>query len=272
MEKQILNNLTVVVPIKGKLNEPDTNFLKLALTSIESNKGYQPSKVLIVHTTDTDIETIKTLSTLTNVSFYLNDSVDTDFCSQINLATKNKIDTEYFSILELDDEYSAIAFDVFNEYSTFYKTASVLVPAIFDIDMQGNFLKFNGVDTLSRGFVQEGDLGVITHELSKNLTSQILSGAFIKTTDFNDCGGLKKNIKISFMYEFLLRATHQDLNVVVLPKLCYLHRNLREGSYLKTLNDSNITKEEVLFWYESAKKEYYYPKDRVVEYKIAEVV
>ena len=83
--KQILNNLTIVIPIKGILNEADTELLKKALTSIDNNKGYQVTKVLVVHTADTDIENIKTLSTLDNISFYLNDTSNDDFCSQINL-------------------------------------------------------------------------------------------------------------------------------------------------------------------------------------------
>jgi hypothetical protein len=55
---------------------------------------------------------------------------------------------------------------------------------------------------------------------------------------------------------------------MVIPKLSLLHRNNREGSYLKSLNDRKITKEEVAFYYTSAKSEYFFLQERELKYSV----
>jgi hypothetical protein len=55
---------------------------------------------------------------------------------------------------------------------------------------------------------------------------------------------------------------------MTIPRLGYKHTNLREGSIFwnyKFANDK-ITEDEVKFWLQTAKKEYFFTIDR--EYKI----
>ena len=66
-----------------------------------------------------------------------------------------------------------------------------------------------------------------------------------------------------------MRCTYSEKKVFVIPKLIYLHKNHRPNSALDQISKSEITKEEVLFWYEIAQKEFYYKRDREVEYTTA---
>lgn len=268
--EQIL--LTILIPIHTLFNEKDKEYFLKAIESIKKNQGFEKYNLLIVHTQElSEYKIDASIFTGINVS-YLKNTGATDFSSQINFAANN-INTEYFTILEQDDEFSEIAFKSFEEYRNFYKNVSVFLPIAIDIDENDNFLKFNGVESLSRSIVgTEGEVGVITHQVANSLPSQILSGSYFKIEDFKQIGGLKKNMSIAFLYEFILRATHNDQNLLVIPRLGYLHRNGRAGSYLDQINNSGIGKDEVTFWFDQAKKEYYFTKDRVVSYKIQETV
>jgi len=54
-----------------------------------------------------------------------------------------------------------------------------------------------------------------------------------------------------------------------IPKIGYKHINLREGSIFWNYKngDDNLTDEEVRFWVESAKKEYFFINDRSIKYE-----
>jgi hypothetical protein len=39
-----------------------------------------------------------------------------------------------------------------------------------------------------------------------------------------------KSIKLTFVYEFLLRLTYNSVSIMTIPKLGYKHTNMREGS------------------------------------------
>ena len=68
----------------------------------------------------------------------LNDTNETDFVSQINLGI-NKCDTEWFSILEIDDEYKHGWLESFNEYNNYLNMNHLnkLNASIMVLKMQG---------------------------------------------------------------------------------------------------------------------------------------
>jgi hypothetical protein len=55
---------------------------------------------------------------------------------------------------------------------------------------------------------------------------------------------------------------------MTIPKIGYKHINLREGSiFWNYKNGENpLTQEEVKFWIDSAKKEYFFFDDRTIKY------
>jgi hypothetical protein len=84
-----------------------------------------------------------------------------------------------------------------------------------------------------------------------------------------DFGGFKPSIKLTFIYEFLLRLTYNSLKIMTIPKIGYKHQNMREGSIFWNykFGDDRVTDEEVQFWLSAAKKEYFFKNDRDIKFE-----
>jgi len=91
----------------------------------------------------------------------------------------------------------------------------------------------------------------------------------VKKSSFENFGMLKPSFKLTFGYELFLRLTHNSVKVMSIPKIGYKHTNLREGSLFWGYknNQNKLTPEEVKFWVESAKTEFYFNEDREIKYK-----
>jgi hypothetical protein len=96
------------------------------------------------------------------------------------------------------------------------------------------------------------------------------SGMVIRKESFEKYGKFKSSMKLTFVYEFLLRMTYNSVNIMTIPKIGYKHLNLREGSiFWNYKNGSDIlTHDEVKFWIESAKKEHFFTTDRQIKYEL----
>jgi hypothetical protein len=59
---------------------------------------------------------------------------------------------------------------------------------------------------------------------------------------------------------------------MTIPKIGYKHMNLREGSIFWNYKngDDIISPDEVKFWVESAKKEFFFINDRAIKYESQE--
>jgi hypothetical protein len=92
----------------------------------------------------------------------------------------------------------------------------------------------------------------------------------IRKESFEKYGKFKPSMKLTFVYEFLLRMTYNSVNIMTIPKIGYKHLNLREGSiFWNYKNGSDIlTQDEVKFWIESAKKEHFFTTDRQIKYEL----
>ena len=66
---------------------------------------------------------------------------DTSYCGQINYGVE-LMNSEYFSILEYDDEYSNIWFKQFDEYVGHYDNVDIFLPLVVDTDQSGQFIGF----------------------------------------------------------------------------------------------------------------------------------
>jgi hypothetical protein len=86
---------------------------------------------------------------------------------------------------------------------------------------------------------------------------------------FEDFGGFKPSIKLTFVYEFLLRLSYNSVSIMTIPKLGYKHVNMREGSIFWTYKngENKMIEDEVKFWIQTAKKEYFFTDDRVIKYQ-----
>ena len=113
----------------------------------------------------------------------------------------------------------------------------------------------------------------LTNETLLDYQNFQISGMVIKRSSFIDFGLIKPSFKLTFGYEFLLRMTHNGVKFMSIPKIGYKHLNLREGSIFWNYKngDSTLTPDEVGFWIESAKKEFFFINDRAIKYEPQEV-
>jgi hypothetical protein len=193
----------------------------------------------------------------------------TDFCSQVNLGIEN-CDTEWFSILEIDDEYKSIWLKSINEYVKTYNDIDVFLPVVKDINTEGNFVSFTNESTWAYGFTEKQ--GVLDNEVLLDFQNYQISGGLYKTQVVKDNGSLKENIKLTFGYEFLLRLTHNNVKIMTVPRIGYQHLNFREDSLFwsyKNDDAKKISEEEAKYWLETAKKEFFFKNKRDVNYEVA---
>ena len=194
-----------------------------------------------------------------NVVVYENENADSpsDFCSLVNQAVG---DSTWFSILEYDDTYTPIWFDNFKKYADFYPDISVFVPLEDLIDASDD--KFIGIGNeapLASSFSNE--LGYIDLDCLQNFFDFYMTGSIFNTADWNEVGGLKSPIKLTFWYEWLLRATYKGKKVYVIPKVGYTHILGRVGSLIESYKKT-IDEKESNFWVSVARKEYFYKDAR----------
>ena len=91
----------------------------------------------------------------------------------------------------------------------------------------------------------------------------------IKKSTYVDNGGFKPSFKLTFVYEFLLRLTHNGVKIMVIPKIGYQHVNFREDSLFwkyKNNDETKLSENEVKFWLDSAKKEFFFKNKRDIKY------
>jgi len=267
-----LIDVTVVLPIH-KLEENDIQLFQNSIESIKKSQ-LKPKKILI--TTCNCPGTIEFLEKFDNYwdsEIYGNIEIEiikhdnaNDFCKQINFAV-DFIHTKYFSILEFDDEYTPIWFKNFNNYEKHYPETKIFLPIVVDVNTKKEFLGFTNEATWAMNFSDK--LGILDENALLKFPNFQTSGAIINVEAFKEFGGFKPSMKLTFVYEFLLRLARFDQTIITIPRVGYLHTNMREKSLFwdyKNDPEKQINPEQANFWLETAKKEYYYKHDRGVEY------
>ena len=265
-----MNNtdITVILPIhnvSGKFKE----WFPKAITSLEQSH-VKPGHLLLVCADNKEVkdfmESWVAPEGISTKILYNNDT--TDYCSQINLGV-DKCETEFFSILEWDDEYSNIWFKQFNEYVEYYDEVDLFFPLVVDTDENGQFIGFTNEALWAMGFSE--DLGFLDNNTLLKYQNFQVSGMIMRKSKFEEIGGMKSSMKLTFNYEFLLRATYNDTTIMTIPKVGYKHTNQRVDSLFwdyKFNKDMQLSPEEAKFWIELAKKEYFFTTDRKVEYTV----
>ena len=195
---------------------------------------------------------------------------DFDFCSQVNLGVKNA-KSKWVSILEFDDEYSSIWFKNVDEHIKSYPEVESFLPLVVDTDDKGVFVGFTNEATFAVSINTE--MGYLTNDTLLNYQNFQSSGMVIKKSTFENNGGFKPSIKLTFVYEYLLRLTYNSVKIMTIPRIGYKHLNLRQGSIFWNYKNGEeiLTDDEVSFWIESAKKEHFFVTDRNIKYEPQEV-
>ena len=256
-----MKNITVLIPIH-KISEDYKEMLNKALESVED--FHNDVKVSLVCPAEVKKE-LTNLSDKLEINFVVNKGA-TDFCSQVNLGIE-KCDTEWFTILEIDDQFKSIWLKSINDYRKIYSDVDVFLPIVKDINSEGTFVSFTNESAWAYGFTDMQ--GFIDNEVLLEYQNYQISGGLYRTQKIKDNGSLKENIKLTFGYEFLLRLTHNGVRVMTVPRVGYQHVNLREDSlFWLYKNDENslLSEKEVKFWLDSAKKEFFFKNKRDVNY------
>ena len=258
--------LSVILPLKSSKTKDFEEYFIKAIDSLKNQK-LEFEELLIVHTKEESLITFLSgfdFGTLNVTKIVWEGSPS--FASQVNFGVKNAKGT-WISIFEFDDEYSNIWFNNVSKYISAYPEVQVFLPVIVETDDKGVFAGFTNEATFAANFAVE--MGFLTNDTLQDYQNFQTSGAIIKKSLFEDFGGIKSSIKLTFIYEFLLRLTYNSVSIFTIPRLGYKHTNLREGSIFWNYKygDSIMTEPEVRFWLQTAKQEYFFTDDRVINYE-----
>lgn len=257
-------NITILLPIH-KIGEEESVMLSNALESIEDFHNDIKLKIICPQGVKDKLDNFEFGQKL-EVELVVNTSKETDFCTQIN-AGINVCDTEWFTILEIDDEFKGIWLTSVNEYIKNNPTVDVFLPIVKDINSEGTFISFTNESAWAYGFTD--NQGFVDNEVLLEYQNYQTSGGLFKTEVVKENGKLKENIKLTFTYELLLRLTHNGAKIMVIPRVGYQHVNFREDSLFwsyKNGEDGRLNENEVKFWLDTAKKEFFFKNKRDINY------
>ena len=256
-----MKKYSVILPIH-EINDDYKIMLNNAISSVED---FHNDVVLIIVCPPNVKNEISNLSQKLEIDYVIN-SNDTDFCSQINLGITN-CKTEWFSILEIDDEFKPKWLKTIDSYVNENPDVDVFLPVVKDVNIEGSFISFTNESAWAYGFTEKQ--GFIDNEVLLDYQNYQTSGGLFKTNIIKENGMFKENIKLTFSYELLLRLTHNGVKIMVVPKIGYQHVNFREESLFwkyKNNEETKLSENEVKFWLDSAKKEFFFKNKRDIKY------
>jgi hypothetical protein len=269
-QKNNMNNtlsISVILPIKSSKAKDFDDYFEKAITSLKDQQvGIE--ELVIVHSQEQSL--IDFLDTYDfgdlNVTKLLWDK-DPNYSSQINFGIKNAKGT-WVSLFEFDDEYSSIWFKNVKKYVESFPEVQMFLPVVVETDEKGLFAGFTNEATFAANFSQE--MGMLTNDTLQEYQNFQTAGSVFKKSIIEDFGGFKPSIKLTFIYEFLLRLTYNSITIMTIPRLGYKHVNLREGSIFWNykFGESKMVEDEVKFWIQTAKREYFFTDDRSIKYQL----
>jgi hypothetical protein len=275
MNKNIMEDLTIIIPVHTTEFEDFDSYFDAALKSIANNcvrpEGDEsdylhPHEIIIPIPSEKFNEISSYLKTFDfaglNVRCVQNDQSST-FAGQINFAS-NEVETKYMTFLEFDDEVGDVFMQNAKQYTDYYGEA-VYLPMITDVDKDGNMIGFTNEAAWASNFTETpGKLDIDTVLQYPNFS---FNGMIIPTKTFQEIGKIKENIELTFGYEFLLRTLNMGNDIFVIPKFVYKHMSMRPNSlfYLyKNDNDMYISSKDAELWIQIAKEEYLFRSDREI--------
>jgi hypothetical protein len=260
-----MNNVSIIIPIH-EYNDVVSYLLNRAIESIIKQSPTETilPDVILVYPTSIDDVVKKNIRYINPIITYLPNDGNSDYQSQVNLAVKS-VNTNYFTVLEFDDELSIMYIKNAEKYIQSYPEIDIFLSMMIETNEKNEGLKLTNETVWAQQFVGEnGEMGYLNLTSIKQFTDFKLSGAIIKKIEFENLGGYKSNIKLTFMYEFLLRALNNTCKIFTIPKIGYKHFANREGS-LFDLYSKNMPMNERKFWFETALKEYNFINDRIID-------
>ena len=257
-------NISVILPVH-QLDEQTKPLFDNAIKSVQEQLTLPDELVIVVpknsdvskYIGSYDFKTIKSIVTIAE------NEGETDFATQFNYGV-SVAKSEWVSLLEFDDEYANIWFKNVVHYMNAHKDVEIFMPIIVDVDAQGQFIGLTNEAVWAQSFSDE--LGILDNNALLAYQNFNIDGMVIKKSLLENFGGMKSNIKLTFIYEFLLRMTFKSVRTMVIPRYGYKHVNQRPNSLFANYKDT-INPNEARWWLAQAKKEYYFTKDRNIKYQ-----
>ena len=259
-------DVSVILPIKSSKSKDFDDYFNKAITSLK-NQHTKFNELLIIHTNEDTLVEFLNGYDFNGLSVRLLPWEHLpNYSSQVNYGIDNAT-SEWVSIFEFDDEYSSIWFKNVKKYVEIYNDVDAYLPLVVDVDNKGTFAGFTNEAVFAMNFTQE--YGFLTNDTLHSYQNFQTAGMVIKRKVFEEYGKFKPSFKLTFIYELLLRLTYNSVKIMTIPKIGYKHVNFREGSlFWGYKNGTDImTEDEVKFWIQSAKKEYFFTEDRTIKYE-----
>lgn len=263
-------NISILIPVH-ECDDTTTTYLTNAVETIATQEKVEElPQVYIVHPTAIKESVVGWRDSMLRkhqdkIKFVLveNDG-DSGFQNQVNLGA-SKIKTDYFAILELDDELSETYVFQGEKYIKAYSDIDVFLMMMVEVDKDNKAQKLTNEMVWAQQFVGEnGEMGYLNASVLKQNTDFKISGAIINREEFLSLGGLKTNIKLTFNYEFLLRALNNACKIHTIPKIGYKHLIDRENS-LFDIYSKTMPANERKFWFDTATREANFVNNRVID-------
>lgn len=255
------NDITVIIPVHNSEKET-SELLKRSIESVKKNaKNYKNGtlKTIVVAPFDYGVDENFSKKSCGWNSWIVNESGDTTYCGQVNYAVQ-RTETDYFSILEVDDEYTEKWFKFFGQYLYGNEDVSMFLPINIVTDESGEHWQYGNEAPLAEFFSSEP--GIVDFDCLQDWNGFTVAGAVVNKEDFIKVGMYKPSIKVANDYELLLRMTNKKLRVMVIPKEGYKHYVGRKGSLTDIYRQEMDGTDSVKKWFELAKREYQYTEDR----------
>jgi glycosyltransferase involved in cell wall biosynthesis len=263
-------DVSVILPIKSGRAFDFSEYFTKCIESLKTQK-LKINELIIVHTDeDVVVEFLNNFDFGNLTVIKLAWTEEPNYTSQINFGVKNS-NSKWISLFEFDDEYSTIWFNNVEKYSNAYPDVDAFLPIVVDTDQMGKFVGFTNEATFAANFSSE--MGILSNETLQDYQNFQTSGMVIKKSALVDNGLFKSSFKLTYGYELFLRLTNNSVKIMSIPKIGYKHTNLRDGSIFWNYKNGEdaLTPDEVKFWIDSAKKEYFFTNDRAIKYEPQEV-
>ena len=259
-------DISVILPVESSKHLDFAEYFDKSILSIQ-NQVIGINELVIVHSGEESLSNYISnynFSGLT-VNIYHNEG-KTDFGSQVNYGV-SKAKSKWISILEFDDEYASIWFKNVKVYMDAYPEVDGFLPIVVDVDGKGVFAGFTNEATFAASMNTE--IGILSNDMLLSYQNFQTSGIVLKKETYEDFGGFKPSFKLTFIYEFLLRLTYNSVSIMTIPRLGYKHTNMREGSIFWNykFGEEKMIEDEVKFWIQTAKKEFFFIEDRNIKYQ-----
>lgn len=265
-----INTISVVLPLKTSTAYDFESFFEKSIESLKNQKD-EFDELVIVYCDELQLENYLTNFNFDEINVTFEKWIkEPNYANQVNQGVE-VASSKWVSLLEFDDEYSKIWFKNSKKYMKLYNDVDAFLPIVVDVDEKSVFAGFTNEATFAANITNE--IGILSNDILQNFQNFQISGIIINKEKFLKVGGLKSNIKLTFGYEFFLRLTHNSSKVMTIPKIGYKHMNLRLGSLFWNYKngDNKLNADEVKFWIDTSKKEYFYNFEREINYESQEV-